>query len=523
MRLTDPTAFQISLPAAEDRDPSVFLRVLERRYERLAQIGTSVIAALSLVFAFVAISGKPAYYAISFVAAFVLLLAVGWFLFSMRSLRREIGRRRESARPSRAGLIRKVGELNAILDASRELESARSLGDLCTRLAVGSEGLAAGDAGLVVVRSKGILTIAAATDATDRDDVALATQCQSWSSFLHDGAVPVRASGATEILAAFGEGPLAGRYGHAMEIPLFANGRGIGLVVVLRKVGSEAGFGGDALQAVGLLADVASHLILLRRVNYRMRQTNRRLLQSLEKLERAQARLVQSEKLRAIGELVSGVAHELNNPLTSLLGFAQLLTLNNSLGTESERRWVEEIQREASRCNVILQNLLGFARKSAAGKSHAQLAAIVSETLALKAYDLRNAKVEVRSAVPLALPVAGLDRQDLQQVLLNLINNAIGSMQGASRRVLTISGSAQPGTVLLEVTDTGAGIPEEQIGKIFEPFFSTKAKGDSIGLGLTTCQKILKDAGGSISVSSKVDEGTTFTLRLPIARVLVGV
>jgi signal transduction histidine kinase len=501
---------------------------LERRYERLAQVGTSVLALLSIGLAVMAISGKPPVVsariatAMSVVAGAVLVVGVGYFLATMRSLRREIGKRRQPSRAERIELIRRVGELSAVLEASRELEAARNLKELGMTLAIESESLAAGDAALVVLRRSGVLTIAAATNAVDQDDVALAAQSQGWSSFLDDGGMPFLSTGRAAIREAFGDGPLADRYESAMEVPLVANGRTIGLVVVLRNAGSGSAFDAEGLQAVGLLADVASHLILLRRINAKMRRTNLRLVQSMAKLHRAQVQLVQSEKLRAVGELVSGVAHELNNPLTSLAGFAQLLTLGNHLESE-QRKWVDEIQREASRCSVILQNLLGFARRSAVGRTASPTAAVVSETLALKSYDLRAANVVVRNQVPESLPAPALDRQELQQVLLNLINNAVAAMRGSKDRVLTITGAADEGAILIEVGDTGCGIPADHITRIFQPFFSTKPAGDSIGLGLTTCHKIVSACGGSISVRSTVGEGSTFTLRLPKARAPVPV
>jgi signal transduction histidine kinase len=514
--------------AASDSEKG--LERLESRYQTAAQAGVCVLAALALAFAGIAGCRKPcdpnaeAAYTISLITGFIIVLGVGYFLLIMRSMRREIGRKRVQVLPSRAErfeLIRRVGELRSVLEASRQLEAARSLGDLCQRLAVEAEGLASGDAALVVLQTKSALTIAAATDPIDQDDAALAAQCQQWSSFLEDGGLPLLATGCSTIREAFGEGPLADRYGSAMEVPLLANGRLIGLVVVLRRVEAEGGFDADGLQAVGLLADVASHLILLRRVNSKMRRTNRRLVQSMDQLNRAQVQLVQTERVRAIGELVSGVAHELNNPLTSLLGFAQLLTLNESATSDSAKKWIDEIQREAARCSVILRNLLGFARRSAVGSSFGATAAIVSETLALKSYDLRSAKVEVRNGVPEALAAAALERRDLQQVLLNLINNAVDAMTASAQRVLTITGNADDDSVKIEISDTGGGIAPEHVASIFEPFFTTKPPGDAIGLGLTTCKKIVNDCGGSIAVRSKVGEGSTFTLVLPRARELV--
>jgi signal transduction histidine kinase len=505
-------------------ESSEVLDRLEHRYERMARIGTSAIAVLAIGLAIIAMAGKPGVTSqrvvsgISMAAACILIIGVGYFLATMKSLRREIGKRRLPSRAERIELIRRVGELSSVLDASRELESASNLQELCNRLAVEAEGLASGDAALVVLRRGRVLSIVAATSAIDRDDVSLASQAQGWMAFLEDGALPLLATGADAIAEAFGEGPLAARYRSAMEVPLQANGRLLGVVVVMRLKGETTGFDADGLQAVGLLADVASHLIVLRRMNAKMRRTNRRLVQSMDKLNRAQAQLVQTEKLRAVGDLVSGVAHELNNPLTSLLGFAQLLTLSEDLESE-QKKWVDEIQREAARCSVILQNLLGFARKTTAVKPSSAAVSVVAETLALKSYDLRAAGVVVMNEVPPSLPSPALDRQELQQVLLNLINNAIAAMRLSKERILRISGAVVGEDVVLEVGDTGCGIPEDHVLRIFEPFFSTKPAGDSIGLGLTTCRKIVSDCGGAITVRSILGKGTTFTLSLPRVRV----
>ena len=161
---------------------------------------------------------------------------------SMRSLRKEILERRLPSRAERIELIRRVGELSSVLDASRELESAPTLQELCNRLAMESESLASGDAALVVLKANGSLTIVSATNAVDRDDVALASQAQFWAGFLEEGGLPILATGREAIEEAFGDGPLTDRYQSAMEVPLQANGRMIGLVVVLRSSGVEAPF-----------------------------------------------------------------------------------------------------------------------------------------------------------------------------------------------------------------------------------------------------------------------------------------
>jgi signal transduction histidine kinase len=409
--------------------------------------------------------------------------------------------------------------MDAILEASRRLGSAGSLSELSGRLAHEAESLAAADAALVVLKRGRELRIVAATDPVDRDDVALATQSGTWVSLLEDGGLPHLAAGPAAIREAFGDGPLADRYDAAIEVPLVVHGGVLGLIFALRRAGSASAFDPQGLQAIGLLADVASCVILMRRMNARMRRTNRRLVHSMKQLARAQSRLVQSEKLRAVGALVSGVAHELNNPLTSLSGFAQLLAMGGGLDSD-QRSWAREIQREAERCSVILQNLLGFARHRGAAQAPAPAAAVVAETLALKSYDIRAACVTVRDEVPKTLPTPAIDRQELQQVLLNLVNNALHAMRDARERVLTVRGSLEGDHVVLEVCDTGCGIAEENLERIFEPFVSTKPAGDSIGLGLSTCRKILGACGGSVSARSRVGEGSAFRVVLPSVRAL---
>ncbi len=416
----------------------------------------------------------------------------------------------------RIRLIRQVGELSAVLEAGRRLESVDLLEDLYMALATEAEALAAADAALVVLRSPDGLMIAAATESADRKDPQLDAQCQNWNGFLDDGGLPMLAAGQGAIVDHCGHGPLGDRYGAVLEVPLVANGHPIGLVFVMRRIAAATPFDAEALQAVGLLAGIASHMVLLRSSNQAIRAKNKKLRRSILERDRAEAKLIQTQKQRAVGELVSGVAHELNNPLTALLGFAQVLTLSDAVQREPEKSWVNDILREGQRCSVIIQNLLGFARRSAGPRGSSSVSCVIAETLSLKTYDLRAADIEVEMVVPEELPTPEIDRQRLQLVLLNLLNNAIAAMKAAEIRKLTVAARMEDDQVVIDVVDTGCGMTAEVREHLFEPFFTTKPPLEGIGIGLRTCRKELDASGGTISVESIPGRGSTFTVRLPI-------
>ncbi|MCA0377715.1 MAG: PAS domain S-box protein [Gemmatimonadetes bacterium] len=220
-----------------------------------------------------------------------------------------------------------------------------------------------------------------------------------------------------------------------------------------------------------------------------------------------------TEKMVALGELVSGVAHEINNPLTGISAFAQLL-LEESL-TAEQRESVQLIKQESDRATAVIHDLLLFARKTGRGVEPLDVNALVEHVVRLRAYPLRTAGVTVSLQLDPARPHVRGDAQKLQQVLLNLVSNAEHAMQGRTVRTLTLSTASESGDVRIEVRDTGAGMTDDVRRRIFEPFYSTKPPGMGTGLGLSVSYGIVQAHGGRFTVESVPDAGTVITLLLP--------
>jgi two-component system NtrC family sensor kinase len=227
-----------------------------------------------------------------------------------------------------------------------------------------------------------------------------------------------------------------------------------------------------------------------------------------------QAKLMHAEKMAAVGQLVSGVAHEVNNPLTAILGFADLLMENGEL-PENVRKDLRVILQEAQRTKQIVQNLLSFARQMPPQRKPVQLNAILKRTIQLRAYDFHSRGVLVTERYDEDLPFVIGDSQQLQQVFLNILNNAYDAVReapGGPR--IEISTRKNNNYVEVSFRDNGHGI--SQPDRIFDPFFTTKQVGQGTGLGLSICYGIVKEHGGEILCSNNNDqEGATFTVRLP--------
>jgi PAS domain S-box-containing protein len=225
--------------------------------------------------------------------------------------------------------------------------------------------------------------------------------------------------------------------------------------------------------------------------------------------------LQQAEKLSSIGEIVAGVAHELNNPLSGVLGFSQLLSQKDDEGRF--RRDIERIVECADRCQKIVQNLLSFARPTRPEKKPVGLNGILEKTLDLLEPNLRSDGVEVVKELEPDLPYVLADFHQIQQVFTNLIANAQQAMaaQPPPRRLLLRSYS-RDGRSVMEVTDSGPGIAPGILPRIFDPFFSTKKQGRGTGLGLSVSYGIVREHGGELRVESQVGRGSTFSTILPV-------
>jgi two-component system NtrC family sensor kinase len=238
------------------------------------------------------------------------------------------------------------------------------------------------------------------------------------------------------------------------------------------------------------------------------------VLTDVSEQRRIQAQLHQTEKLSSLGEMISGVAHELNNPLTSIIGFAQLLDQRGLQPDVAHK--LAAISNEASRCHSIVQNLLRFARREAPERRPVDLNSVVGSVVQLLGYQLQVDDIAVDVDLDREMrPVLG-DFHALQQVLVNLVRNAHQAMlEKEGRGLLRVVTRCDGDLCRMEVSDSGAGIRPEHLRKIFDPFFSTKKVGEGTGLGLSIAYGTVREHGGSIQVRSRPGRGSTFLVELP--------
>ncbi len=233
-----------------------------------------------------------------------------------------------------------------------------------------------------------------------------------------------------------------------------------------------------------------------------------------EDLRKTQEQLLQSEKMSAVGQLIAGVAHELNNPLTAILGYAQLLE-SEGLNTRAQD-YVSKLFKQAQRTHRVVQNLLSFARQRKPQRDEVDMRKILEETLALRDYDLKINNIKVERDVPSEPALVVADPHQIEQVFLNIINNAVDAILETGRsgklkiQILNVGGH-----VCTQFTDDGAGIKDPK--RIFDPFYTTKSVGKGTGLGLSICYGIVKEHGGDITANNAPDGGAVIEVRLPAA------
>ncbi len=236
----------------------------------------------------------------------------------------------------------------------------------------------------------------------------------------------------------------------------------------------------------------------------------------IHELDRRHTILVESHKLRAVGTLVAGVAHELNNPLNNTMLTASMLEEDFAdMDDDQKREMIADIIRETERSQKIVRHLLDFARESEIRVEPLSMNRILTDSIRLVANQVKIAKISLTTDFTENLPPVHGDLRMLQQVFINLILNAVDALPQKGSIRITTAPAGQEGYILVEVSDNGPGIPEHILPRIFEPFFTTKAPGKGTGLGLSVSRGIVRKLGGYLSVKSTQGEGTTFSVLLP--------
>jgi two-component system NtrC family sensor kinase len=246
------------------------------------------------------------------------------------------------------------------------------------------------------------------------------------------------------------------------------------------------------------------------------------LVEDVTDQQALEAQLIQSEKLAAVGQLVSGVAHELNNPLTSIAGLSEFLLEQHDLGTK-DRGHLRVIHEQADRAGRIVRNLLTFARQGPGEQAAVDLNDVIQRTLLLMSYDLKLKDITIEKNLAPVPPVLG-DRHALQQVVINLLNNAaqaVAENPPERPRVILLSTWVDD-RVRMRVTDSGAGIADAVLPHLFTPFFTTKEPGQGTGLGLSITYSIVEAHGGRITVERPTEGGAAFIVDLPAAPIEAG-
>src|SRR5712664_3084958 len=236
--------------------------------------------------------------------------------------------------------------------------------------------------------------------------------------------------------------------------------------------------------------------------------------QAYENLRRTQEQLLHSEKLAAVGQLISGVAHELNNPLTAILGYSQLLTSSGQMGQQGIE-YADKLYKQAQRTQRIVQNLLRFARQHKHEHVPVQINKTLEETLALRDYDLRMHNVRIHLDLAENFPVTSADPHKLQQVFLNMMNNAVDAiLEHSTQGDIWVRTALNGDRLCIEITDSGPGVKDAS--PVFDPFYTTKPVGKGTGLGLSICYGIITEHGGTIRVRNIPSRGASFTVELPL-------
>lgn len=381
----------------------------------------------------------------------------------------------------------------ALYDISRAFSTSMGLKSLLeliadrTAAAVGARGVS------VFLLEDGKVMPAASTGAAAATLPSDADEIKKW-----EGVVQVPENGAVRLF-----------------VPLDARGERVGFILTERET---ADFSAEEEKLLQIFAEQAATAIRDTRLHEELQARLQELQQAYQVLRKTQEQLIQSEKLSAVGELAAGVAHEINNPLATILGTIQVLH-EKSVPEEKKSQYFKIMEQQVERMARVISGLLNFARQGEPRFSDLNLNSVIEETLLITEHQLqRTGKIEVvRELVP-DLPPVYADQNQVQQVLVNLFLNAAQAMAPGPGTLTVRTRACSTGEgkfVVVEVADTGPGIPKEIQSKIFDPFFTTKEVGRGTGLGLAVAYGIMERHGGKIESQSAEGKGATFVLSFP--------
>lgn len=310
--------------------------------------------------------------------------------------------------------------------------------------------------------------------------------------------------------------------GSGVCAPLDASDPSAGLLLLTRLGGPYAKSDLLMLELVaamlaGVIANAGQYRSLQDTVTA-LQETQQELQARINAQKEAEARLVQAAKLAAVGEMSAGVAHELNNPLTTVVGFTELV-MDEMPDDMPQKKDLDMVLREARRARTVVRRLLDFARQSETSRASADLNELVSDVVALMRHLLHTSGVDLRLDLQDGLPWTVMDRNQIKQVILNLMHNALNATPKGEGEITIVTRQRvlyERPWLTLSVQDNGIGIPADHIEHIFEPFFTTRSGAGGTGLGLSVTYGIITDHGGRIEVESQMQVGSVFTVWLPL-------
>jgi two-component system, NtrC family, sensor kinase len=277
-------------------------------------------------------------------------------------------------------------------------------------------------------------------------------------------------------------------------------------------------------QNIAILIILSGGLLILTMAFFLATITVNLIARADREKEMMNQQVIETGKLASIGELAAGIAHEINNPVAIMVEEAgwikDLLEEEDFQGSENMEEFIRalvQINAQGCRCKEITHKLLSFARKTDSTIQELQINELIDEVVSLSAQRARYSNVSIDTELDQNIPLIPISSTEFQQVLLNLINNAMDAMDKTEGK-LNISTQQQDDDIIIIIADSGPGIPEVNLSKIFDPFFTTKSVGKGTGLGLSICYGIVKKMGGQINVESIINKGTTFTIRIPIEK-----